>query len=657
MLELLAPPGMSMMPARDWTALFVSIESYFRPAGEGDAGTLDFFHRQLAKAVQRRYLEDPAVRIKYQKELAAYFAKTPMSERRMLQQPFYHKETKDWVGLRDCLSDVDGFFLLYTERHKFELLAYWRQLKEIDEKFSPDKCFQETLKTYNFVSYADSLRMKSTGDDLPRTRAYVYRKIAELLDDLSIVKGAEEFAHLSLEEDVRTQGADAPSSAYALRVMSRVQFTMSKYGDAVSSAKRALEIRLKAFGENNVLVAESYEDLAMVVSRGTHADGSLRMECISKSLSLTQLLLGVDSPEYVARAIRLAGIYGGFSLSQLFQLLKQSEALFGQHPTTAIVYANIGKHYKSKPPGEEASEGDPHQNPQDFFDKTAENLPTQLAGKSSLQPGASVVRFGSQIPGKIVAFLSTPLRYLADFGEGNIEVFEWELMISQDLVPAPSSIDVGARVEVNWRNRGTLYPGKISKKEAENAYFISFDDGDQEGSVPLSRIFVRNTAPQTAPIPLGARVKANWKGRGTLYPGKVTQIQGERYAVSFDDGDFEDQIERARIFPDPMPVGQKQKATIFEKKIARGEWVLFNNEQWVVVRINPDNTYNLFSASGKTRAHAWPQDMTNLDTTPIQGVALPEGVREKPKTNGELFLYHMGRCISLMEQTLGKKPR
>ena len=119
-----------MLPFNTWSRLYNHIEIYFRPPGEGGTGVLDVFHRQLAKTVQRLYVATEADSEKkaYRQELATFFANTTMGERRANQQPFYHHAIEDWEGLKQCLSDLNMFFLLYSDATKFEFLKYWHAL-------------------------------------------------------------------------------------------------------------------------------------------------------------------------------------------------------------------------------------------------------------------------------------------------------------------------------------------------------------------------------------------------------------------------------------------------------------------------------------------------------------------------------------------------
>lgn len=79
MLELLARDGEKHLPQAIWARLYRGLKFYLRPSGtddvadDSDEGLLDFFHRQLAKAVWQRYLKDEAAEVATHKLLAKYF--------------------------------------------------------------------------------------------------------------------------------------------------------------------------------------------------------------------------------------------------------------------------------------------------------------------------------------------------------------------------------------------------------------------------------------------------------------------------------------------------------------------------------------------------------------------------------------------------------
>jgi hypothetical protein len=92
------------------------MSAFLRPAGESGEGVLDFFHRQLAKAVRRRYLSDDEGKlheISIHKTLAEYFMSQadPLKDgswnsnnrRGVSELPYHLLKAHSW----DALSQVN----------------------------------------------------------------------------------------------------------------------------------------------------------------------------------------------------------------------------------------------------------------------------------------------------------------------------------------------------------------------------------------------------------------------------------------------------------------------------------------------------------------------------------------------------------------------
>ena len=88
----------------------------------------------------------------------------------------------------------------------------------------------------------------------------------------------------------------------------------------------------------------------------------------------------------------------------------------------------------------------------------------------------------------------------------------------------------GDHVLVNWSHDSYWYPATIKKIDGSR-YYILFDDGDKEWTT-AERI-------TTEEIKVGSKVFANWKKKGHYYPGRVTQRNGDRIHIQYDDGDKE----------------------------------------------------------------------------------------------------------------------
>ena len=55
LLRILRREGEETLPRAVWSGLYHSLETFLRPSGDGGEGTIDYFHRSFADAVERRY--------------------------------------------------------------------------------------------------------------------------------------------------------------------------------------------------------------------------------------------------------------------------------------------------------------------------------------------------------------------------------------------------------------------------------------------------------------------------------------------------------------------------------------------------------------------------------------------------------------------------
>ena len=55
-------------------------------------------------------------------------------------------------------------------------------------------------------------------------------------------------------------------------------------------------------------------------------------------------------------------------------------------------------------------------------------------------------------------------------------------------IALPTTLEIGSRVFVNWKNYGHYYAGKVAKSNPDGTYLVHFDDGDVEDHVNMGRI-------------------------------------------------------------------------------------------------------------------------------------------------------------------------
>ena len=100
--------------------------------------------------------------------------------------------------------------------------------------------------------------------------------------------------------------------------------------------------------------------------------------------------------------------------------------------------------------------------------------------------------------------------------------------------PETNQLAVGTRVECRWKGGPTYFRGRISQLDGEYVY-IEYEDGDKEWTTgDLIRL-----ADSSNLFALGSIVQCRWKGGHRFYPGKVTEIDGDRFHIHYDDGDEE----------------------------------------------------------------------------------------------------------------------
>jgi hypothetical protein len=139
------------------------------------------------------------------------------------------------------------------------------------------------------------------------------------------------------------------------------------------------------------------------------------------------------------------------------------------------------------------------------------------------------------------------------------------------------------RIEGNYANQGTWYPGHILRERPNGRVDIQYDDGDREENVPLDRIRrllpnatspskgrSTSTSNSTAADDVeesymeGDRVEGNFHNSGEYYPGRVTKVKtdattGLRYVdILYDDGDNEKGVPLSRVRKLPMKKSKNQ---------------------------------------------------------------------------------------------------
>lgn len=98
---------------------------------------------------------------------------------------------------------------------------------------------------------------------------------------------------------------------------------------------------------------------------------------------------------------------------------------------------------------------------------------------------------------------------------------------------AMAQIEIGSRVECNWKNGGRWYTGTVAEKTGA-AVFIKYDDGDKEHTT-----VDKCRALSVGPMGKGSMVSCRWKNGSTWYPGVIMEKTGNAVFIHYNDGDKE----------------------------------------------------------------------------------------------------------------------
>lgn len=112
-------------------------------------------------------------------------------------------------------------------------------------------------------------------------------------------------------------------------------------------------------------------------------------------------------------------------------------------------------------------------------------------------------------------------RYLG-FGASEVDV---RVGAAAAAAAAPVRYSVGQRVSAKWRSENglsTFHPATVTAARPDGTYDLRYDDGISERRLPAGAL--RSADPSAAVLAPGARVSANFRGRGAYYPAHVRRL-------------------------------------------------------------------------------------------------------------------------------------
>jgi len=345
----------------EWSSLIVVMEDLLFSSG----GLIQVSNEEVREAVTSKYLQSPAKVAALHAELANFFSRFELNERKVDELPFHLEKAGNYQQLKECLVNMDWIDKLYTLSRKFDLLSYWRTLERestIDVSEAYKQAVRGTMRSdlvYRTACLLEDMAKFHAAEDILNLARRLYQNESQTLEvakvDMTLgrihfttAKYAEAEASLSqsLQEFIKEEGEDGISVAMTLNLLGGLYVRTNELNKAEESLVNALKIQERKLGEDDGQVASTLSTLAELYS--LMGDFSQAVDLAGRSLKIMQDIFGPDSIQVSEVLIKLGSVYmnqGDFSKSRevLDRALKIYEKKFGSsHPNTGDVFYALG---------------------------------------------------------------------------------------------------------------------------------------------------------------------------------------------------------------------------------------------------------------------------------------------------------------------------
>ena len=297
-------------------------------------GLLTFSHEHLRRAVETRYLAQPAQRTAAHLRLADYFEPQPATWRRATELPWQLERAAAWERLRDCLanlSDSSTTRALLEAHATYELLGYWLAL---GERYDAVKVYRDSLARY-----------EATGPE-PNALLQHLNRLGLFFHRSGWYAPAHDTLRRALALTEQLYGAEDPETAVAAHNLALTAQAQGAYADAVALEHRAIATLERTRGAEHVETSTSLNTLASLL-REQGKDGEAE-PLFRRALASRERAFGVDDAATMSIANNLATLLGHrgeyVEAEALFRRVAAAwdKSLGPDHPDTARSLANLG---------------------------------------------------------------------------------------------------------------------------------------------------------------------------------------------------------------------------------------------------------------------------------------------------------------------------
>lgn len=300
-------------------------------------GVLDFFHEYLREAVEARYLTTPETRQQYHLHIAEFFQQKysaatvaqPLPWMVALELPWQWSTIGDTARLHDAIASLPITLSFVATDHSYELLRYWLQLGNLEQMEQ---------------AYCQQLQRVRQSEVPPEVVATVALQLSKIMAVAGRYAGAADACQAALELQQQHLPWNKREVAETMNELGMVLIQQGKFQQAEQLLREALTLQK---GEHHDLQqANILHNLGQLLYlRKEYHEAE---QTFLQVLSIREKVLGLENPLTLLSRMGLGTVYHGTEQhdraeSVLADVLRVATELYGNHhPLVAETTANLG---------------------------------------------------------------------------------------------------------------------------------------------------------------------------------------------------------------------------------------------------------------------------------------------------------------------------
>jgi tetratricopeptide (TPR) repeat protein len=223
------------------------------------SGLFTFFHNYLREACETRYIASLPAKKEAHRHLAAYFNEEPYSDRRRDEEPWQWQQAEDTEKFKACLTDIPMLEMLLDESRLQEIIGYWVELQKNDDLA---QTYHAAMAAFEQICKDEAYFAELSG------------KLGDALVAASHYQEAEYHLRKALEIRKKLFGEEDLETAKSMNDLSILFYHTGEFLEAEKLLVSVIKIREKILEKNDLLIAKAWSDLGVIYYSQGKLDGA-----------------------------------------------------------------------------------------------------------------------------------------------------------------------------------------------------------------------------------------------------------------------------------------------------------------------------------------------------------------------------------------------